>query len=205
MVKNPQRRTKLLDAAIDVLADHGARGLTFRAVDNRAEVPTGTASNYFTNRDDLLRQAAEYVFVRLTTEPDGGHTVTETGPGNENALMREMVRLAEADRNGYLAMYELRLEAGRRPELRHAFTRQFRRNLDRIGDTYEKGGHPGGRATAVLLYLAMSGLVLEHLTLPDVLNVDDRLITTLVNAIVPQRGTVTGLTSPPDDRHAEPH
>lgn len=190
MAKNPQRRTQLLDAAIDVLAAQGARGLTFRAVDQRADVPVGTASNYFTNRDDLLKQAAEYVFIRLTADPDDEHATPkatpDAGPDLETALMRQMVRLAEADRNGYLAMYELRLEAGRHPELRDAFTKQFRHNLNRIGDAYEQGEHPGGRATAILLYLAMSGLILEHLTLPDVLNADDRLITDLVAAIVPR-------------------
>ncbi|MEE2048187.1 TetR/AcrR family transcriptional regulator, partial [Nocardiopsis tropica] len=41
MRQNPERRRALLDAAIDVLAEEGARGLTFRAVDARAEVPTG--------------------------------------------------------------------------------------------------------------------------------------------------------------------
>ncbi|MGH8875931.1 MAG: TetR/AcrR family transcriptional regulator, partial [Stackebrandtia sp.] len=70
MVSNPQRRTALLDAAIEVLAAQGARGLTFRAVDIQGEVPTGTASNYFAGRDDLLRQAAEHVFVRLSPGPD---------------------------------------------------------------------------------------------------------------------------------------
>jgi AcrR family transcriptional regulator len=56
MVTNPDRRIALLDAALDVLAEEGARGLTFRRLDERAEVPRGTASNYFASRDDLLTQ-----------------------------------------------------------------------------------------------------------------------------------------------------
>ncbi|MFI0930300.1 TetR/AcrR family transcriptional regulator [Streptomyces sp. NPDC021019] len=51
MAKNPRRRVVLTDAAIDLLAHEGARGLTFRAVDARAGVPVGTASNYFSGRD----------------------------------------------------------------------------------------------------------------------------------------------------------
>ncbi|MEV6071264.1 TetR family transcriptional regulator [Nocardia sp. NPDC052001] len=55
---NRIRRQALLDASIEVLAAKGARGLTFRAVDEQARVPRGTASNYFANRDELLAQIA---------------------------------------------------------------------------------------------------------------------------------------------------
>ena len=44
MRQNPARRAALVDAAIEVLAREGARGLTFRAVDVEAAVPNGTAS-----------------------------------------------------------------------------------------------------------------------------------------------------------------
>ncbi|MEV6491637.1 TetR/AcrR family transcriptional regulator [Actinoplanes sp. NPDC051633] len=44
----------LTDAAIDVLADLGMRGLTHRAVDARAELPLGTTSAYFRTRKALI-------------------------------------------------------------------------------------------------------------------------------------------------------
>ncbi|WP_406086942.1 TetR/AcrR family transcriptional regulator [Streptomyces virginiae] len=56
---NQDRRDRLRDAAIAVLAREGGRGLTHRAVDAAAAVPTGTAKNYFPTRDALLRAAAE--------------------------------------------------------------------------------------------------------------------------------------------------
>src|SRR5829696_9108110 len=65
MRQNPARRAALLDAAIEVLAQEGSRGLTLRAVDKEASVPTGTASNYFSNRDELLTQAGARVYERL--------------------------------------------------------------------------------------------------------------------------------------------
>ncbi|GAB3963761.1 hypothetical protein GCM10029978_022670 [Actinoallomurus acanthiterrae] len=51
-----------------MLAREGARGLTFRAVDAQAAVPTGTASNYFANRDDLMTQIGGRIHERL--QPD---------------------------------------------------------------------------------------------------------------------------------------
>lgn len=189
MVRNLERRTALLNAAIDVLAAGGARGLTFRAVDDAAGVPVGTTSNYFPSRDELLRQAGEHVFVRLA--PDDATTAAlldgARDHDHERRLMQDLVRRAEVDRAGYLAMFELRLEAVRRPALRAAFTRQFRANLDQIVRAHVQGGFPGDRTTAVLLYVAMSGLLLEHLTVPGVLGEEpiEQVVAALVDAIVP--------------------
>ena len=48
------RARQVADAAIAVLADHGARGLTHRAVDQAAGLPPGTTSNYARTREALL-------------------------------------------------------------------------------------------------------------------------------------------------------
>ena len=48
-------------------------------------------------------------------------------------------------------------------------------------------GFPGDRSTVIVLYLAMSGLLLEHLTLPGVLGAHntDELTEHIINTIVP--------------------
>ncbi|CCH35031.1 TetR family transcriptional regulator [Actinosynnema sp. NPDC047251] len=187
MVRNQARRTALVDAAIEVLAREGARGLTFRAVDAEAAVPAGTASNYFANRDDLLRQAGEHLHVRLQPDPDRLAVILRAD--RDKALVTELMkdilaRLAH-DRAGYLALLELRLEATRRPELRAALTATITRNLEENVRYHVDLGLPGDRTTVVGLYLAMTGLVVEHLTLPDVLPPDtlDDLITALVDRL----------------------
>ncbi len=48
------RRTQLLDAALDVVGTQGLRALTHRAVDAAADVPSGSASNVFRSRSDLV-------------------------------------------------------------------------------------------------------------------------------------------------------
>ena len=58
MPPNPVRRAQLADAGIRILAREGARGLTHRAVDAEAGVPTGTASNYFRTREAIPYTAA---------------------------------------------------------------------------------------------------------------------------------------------------
>ncbi|MFE7786894.1 TetR family transcriptional regulator [Streptomyces sp. SID8375] len=184
MVRNPERRAALVDAAIEVLARDGARGLTFRAVDTAAGVPHGTASNYFASRDDLLAQVTAQIHERIAPDPDEVTAVMAAPPSR--ALVVELMgwinrRVAE-NRTGYLAMLELRLEATRRPELRAELTRAIRATLDDDIRFHLENGLPGDRTAVVLIYLAMTGLMLEQLTLPGV--VPDEETEGLISALV---------------------
>jgi AcrR family transcriptional regulator len=168
MVHNPERRTALVNAAIEVLARDGARGLTFRAVDAQAGVPIGTATNYFDNRADLLNQVAAHVHARLTLDPEQVREIAQLPD-----LMRTLFHRITDDRTGWLALLELRLEATRRPELRAALTETLRGNLNANIEGRRAHGLPGDDTTTVLLYYAITGLVLEQLTVPDVLTAFD--------------------------------
>jgi AcrR family transcriptional regulator len=54
-------RPSQADAAIAPLAEAGVHGVTHRAVERRAGLPEGTASNYFRSREALLVAVAERV------------------------------------------------------------------------------------------------------------------------------------------------
>jgi AcrR family transcriptional regulator len=56
-----ERRRKLCDAAIQVLAEHGSRGLTHGQVDRYAGLPEGTTSYYYRTRTALLRGVGKRV------------------------------------------------------------------------------------------------------------------------------------------------
>ncbi|MEU2115756.1 TetR family transcriptional regulator [Streptomyces sp. NPDC016459] len=190
MARNAERRTALLDAAIEALADEGARGLTFRAVDARAGVPTGTSSNYFRHRDELLSQVADRIFVRLTPAP--GDVDTALLPPPSRALLVELMRrLAQrlaTERTCYLGLFELRLEAVRRPELRIQLTKVLRADLDENIRLHLDSGMPGDADTVRLLYFALTGLLFDHFTVPG-LHGDqglDDLIESVVTRIVPE-------------------
>ncbi|MBO3735087.1 TetR/AcrR family transcriptional regulator [Glycomyces niveus] len=191
MRQNPERRTALIDAAIEVLAGQGARGLTFRAVDNQAGVPIGTASNYFANRDALLVQAGRRVFQRL----DPGAAVIGEAlalprtRASVERLMHEMVERITGFGSGFLAMLELRLEATRRPELRKVLTEQIRENLQANIDFHLETGMPGDARSVEMLYLALNWLITEQLTLPEVFGEGrtKELVAAAVDMIVPPR------------------
>lgn len=160
----------MLDAAIEILARDGARGLTFRAVDTQAEVPKGTASNYFANRDDLLTQVGSRFYERLA--PDAP-TLAEmsAGPHNRAAVIELLTGTVDritSFRTGYLAQLELRLEATRRPELQHMLTDRVRADIDFNIRNHLDSGQPGDANSVLLLYLALNWLVVERLTLPEI-------------------------------------
>ncbi|MGW1006252.1 TetR/AcrR family transcriptional regulator [Streptomyces sp. NPDC002520] len=196
MAGNPERRAALVDAGIAVLAREGARGLTFRAVDADAGVPTGTASNYFTGRDDLLRQIDARLHIRLAPDPEVMAELLRSARDRAlvTALMRDLMGRAVRDRTGYLALLEMRLEATRRPELRTSFTTSVRGDLEQGMEFHREAGLPGGDETVTVLYLAMLGLILEHLTLPGVLDgvldgvsVPEGLVERIVATVVPEK------------------
>ncbi|CAM5438736.1 TetR/AcrR family transcriptional regulator [Streptomyces narbonensis] len=189
MARNPERRTALLDAAIEVLAEEGARGLTFRAVDARAGVPTGTSSNYFSDRDQVLSEVADRIFVRLTPEPGAIDEALLPEPSRALVveLMRWVARRMAAERTCYLGLFELRLEAARRPELQARFTQVLREDLDLNIRLHVGSGMPGDADTVRVLYFALTGLLLDHFTVPGLhgeRDLDD-LVETVVNRIVP--------------------
>ncbi|MFD5569792.1 TetR/AcrR family transcriptional regulator [Streptomyces cadmiisoli] len=196
MAGNPERRAALVDAGIEVLAREGARGLTFRAVDAAAGVPAGTASNYFTARNDLLRQIDDRLHRRLAPDPDVLAELMKA-PKDRSlvvALMHDLIGRVTRDRTGYLALLELRLEATRRPELRESYTTSVRGDLEHGMRFHREAGLPGGDETVTVLYLAMQGLIVEHLTLPGVLDgvlpgvgVPEELTERIVRSVVPEK------------------
>ncbi|WP_167471542.1 TetR/AcrR family transcriptional regulator [Nocardia arthritidis] len=185
---NPERRHALLDAALEVLARDGARGLTFRAVDKEAKVPAGTASNYFANRDDLLTQAGSRFYERLQPSEETMAKLA-TGPKTKTniiELMREAVGRLEGFRNGYLALLELRLEATRRPELRAVLTERVRADIEFNVRNHIDAGLPGDEKSVLLLYLALNWLIVDRLTLPEVFGEEQSqdLIATAVDRLI---------------------
>ncbi|MDG6109215.1 TetR family transcriptional regulator [Dactylosporangium aurantiacum] len=56
-VRDADRKTRLADAAIEVVGTGGVRALTHRAVDTRAGLPQGTCSYHFPSRAALLTAA----------------------------------------------------------------------------------------------------------------------------------------------------
>lgn len=60
---DPERRDRIIDACLEVIARYGVSGTSHRKVAAHAEVPLGAMTYYFDGMDDLLRAA----FTRFAT------------------------------------------------------------------------------------------------------------------------------------------
>lgn len=186
MARNPERRALLADAGLRVLAASGARGLTHRAVDAEAGVPTGTASNYFPSRAALLGALGERIFDRMAPEP----AVLARLGGREPSLelvtdyLRHIVERAAREPELTRALFELRLEASRRPELR-ALSDVLRRGYADDVAFHVAAGLPGGAFEVALLHYAVDGLLLDLLTTSVDAGFDtDQVVSALVSRLV---------------------
>jgi AcrR family transcriptional regulator len=193
MSRNADRRTALADAGIGVLSSDGSRGLTHRAVDARAGVPIGTTSNYFRSRDELLQGLVVRIGERLAPDP----TVLDDlagrppGPALFADYMRYLVERMTNERDATLALFELRLEAARRPAVERLVGGWLRDSFRRDTRFNDDAGLPAGPVELALFHYAMSGLLFDRLTTsidPDT-PTDD-----VVDLLVAR---VLGPTSPP--------
>jgi DNA-binding transcriptional regulator YbjK len=121
------------DAAITVLADHGTRGLTHRAVDQVAGFPPGTTSNYARTRVALLTLTLARIAELDAADAAGGWPGSGLADGLARMLHRRITDTQARQR--VLARFELAFEATRRPELRAAYDelgRRFRASAARL-------------------------------------------------------------------------
>ncbi|HEV6955242.1 MAG TPA: TetR/AcrR family transcriptional regulator [Promicromonospora sp.] len=189
MVTNSARRAALADAGIAVLAREGARGLTHRAIDTEAGVPTGTTSNYFRSRDTLVAGLFERIGQRLA--PSAEDLASRAGRTPGRALfaeyLRDIVRRLTAEPDVTRALFELRLDSARRPELAAVLAPWLRAGFDADVAFNQQAGLPGGRREIALFHYAIDGLLLDRLTTPidPDLPVDD-VIDALVAGLLPE-------------------
>jgi len=115
---DPERRDRIINVTLDVVAELGVVGTTHRAIARAADVPLGSMTYHFASMDDLLALA----FTRLadrtadTFERRLAHASTASEARDE-VVQLIMVDLAQSPGDIVLT-YELYTLAARRPALR---------------------------------------------------------------------------------------
>jgi DNA-binding transcriptional regulator YbjK len=119
--RNLSRRNALTDAAIEILGTRGIHQLSHRAVDEAAGLPAGTTSNYFRSRDALLDAVAQRIADLHLAEMAASVGLSDLGLAD--LIGGSLYAAATTGRVRYLAVFELSLEATRRPWLMDALSR----------------------------------------------------------------------------------
>jgi TetR/AcrR family transcriptional regulator, regulator of biofilm formation and stress response len=115
---DPDRRARILRAALDVVAAHGVAGTTHRRIAAAADVPLGSMTYHFDSLDALLTEAftqlADTVAARFTERLAAAGTVEAAC----EAVVDLIVSDAWASPRNLLLSYELYAFAARNPPLR---------------------------------------------------------------------------------------
>jgi DNA-binding transcriptional regulator YbjK len=112
------RRRDLCDAAIQLLADDGAKGLSHLKVDRKAGVPDGTTSFYFRTRSALLNAVAERLAdLDLETLQSAARVAEDQGAGPSRLSQVVIQAGTEPQLSRTKARYELTMQATRDPAL----------------------------------------------------------------------------------------
>lgn len=114
---DPDRKTHILDATLDVIADHGVAGTTHRHIAAQARVPLGSITYHFASLTDLQAQAfARHVELQSAVFGNLFEDV-ETREQFIDVLV-ELVHGGPARHRSAVLGFELHLAALRNPGLR---------------------------------------------------------------------------------------
>jgi len=153
-------REAILKAAVEVVADAGLRGLTFRAVGARARVNNTLIAHYFGNRESLIEAALEWAVDQSIAQ-----THFEDFAASPEEFFRQLMESLTQQSELQIYQYEMILEARRRPELRPAIRRLYERYEDELDRSLQNVGIVGiDDPTRRALFGSMDGLVLQRVS-----------------------------------------
>ncbi len=134
---DPDRRNRIIEKTLEVIAENGVAGTTHRKVARRADVPLGSMTYHFADLDELLREALTLHAMRIAERHDARLSAAAT----LDELIEAIVDFIHVDVDGSPHELVLTLElytlAARQPAFRaitHAWMQQSRRALERFVD-----------------------------------------------------------------------
>jgi AcrR family transcriptional regulator len=164
-------REALLAAVVAVVAEKGLRGLTYRAVAERAGVNNTLISHYFGSRSALLEAAMEWASARSIRLSD----LSATEEVDED-FARALVELVQAEPELQLFQYEMILESRRKPELRPSAVKLYENYIASMQQALQKHGYQDTGPLARAIFAALDGLVLQQLTVADTGSIHDAIL-----------------------------
>lgn len=165
------RRAALLDAATQVLATAGLRGLTHRAVDRQAGFPEGTCSVSFRTRSALLSGVTAHVGAQMAAEVRELGDALPCEVSDPLASLPLTLALLERwviDDGGamMIAILELSLESLRSPELVSAVGEWRGELVDIVEGIIARTKQENTRLRAETAVASLEGIVLSALAVP---------------------------------------
>ncbi|MFE7574432.1 TetR family transcriptional regulator [Streptomyces sp. SID7909] len=153
---DPERRDRIIDAAIRVAGERGIAGLSHRSVAAEADVPLGSTTYHFASLDELLVAALRRTNENFAAVLRGSVALADPEADLATELARLLGEFFAGGRGRAELEYELYLAAVRRPALRPVAAEW----TDGVTDLLRPRTDP---ATARALVALMDGICIQVL------------------------------------------
>ncbi len=153
-------RDALLSAVIDVVAEKGLRGVTYRSVAARAGVNHTLVTHHFGSIEGLLSATMEWA-VKRSIDETGLAEIADFDEGFADALMATV----SAEPELQLFQFEMLLEARRKPEIRSMVERLYENYVGTVETALRQRGVDTEGEASLAVFAALDGLMLQFLTL----------------------------------------
>lgn len=177
---NEYRRRTLIEGALRSLSQHGVSGTTVTTISKAAGASRGLLGHYFSNKDDVMVAALEYLFDRISATV---REAVETTEGDTDKLLAVPASLfsssifTELNRTAFLALWhETRFNAKVRAANRRLY-RDYVIRMDMLvrAAAAEQGVNIDARRAA-LAFIALSDGLWLGLSIHDGMLTGDQAI-----------------------------
>lgn len=115
---DPERRARIIDACLDVIAEHGVAGTSHRKVAAAAAVPLGSMTYHFAGIDQLLHEAFSRFAGAVSEQFERRMAAAHDAAAAREAVVAIITDDVFASARDLVITHELYTLAARRPEYR---------------------------------------------------------------------------------------
>ena len=176
----PQRRDRILAVTLDTIEERGLAGATYRTIAAAADVPLGSMTYHFPNRDDLIFIAFERFANDLFSPLDESMGDLEPGEDPRDRLVRMIVTDSRDRRRDMVLLAELYVLAIRDERYADLMRQWMRRAKDAISrHIHGVSGH--------VIDAVQEGIGLQRYFLPQEFTED--VVRRTLHDLIPQEET----------------
>lgn len=152
---DPERRSNIIESTLDVLAEHGVTGTTYRKIAEAAGVPLGSVSYHFASLEEVMGEA----FTKLANTTADGFELAMGTVRNEAEARAAVVHLIMGEMLGdprtMALSYDLYALATRRPAIRRVTDAWMARSRAALGRFFDP-------ETTLMLDALIEGLTMHR-------------------------------------------
>jgi DNA-binding transcriptional regulator YbjK len=116
---DPDRRDRIIEAALDLIAAEGVAGTSHRKVAALADVPLGSMTYHFAGMDELLQEAFTRFAMRISDRFERRMAKASSSDEVKEAVVEMILEDTYGDQNSLVLTLELYTLAARQPAFKH--------------------------------------------------------------------------------------